>query len=39
MGNPGAQQEEQRSALEQYGLNLTDIAREGKLDPRDWARR
>ncbi len=33
MGNPGAQQEEQRSALEQYGLNLTDIAREGKLDP------
>ena len=33
MGNPGAQQEEQKSALEQYGLNLTDIAREGKLDP------
>ena len=33
MGNPGAQQKEQKSALEQYGLNLTDIAREGKLDP------
>ena len=30
-GNP--QQEEQKSALEQYGMNLTDIAREGKLDP------
>ena len=30
-GNP--QQEEPKSALEQYGMNLTDIAREGKLDP------
>lgn len=30
-GNP--QQEEQKSALEHYGMNLTDIAREGKLDP------
>jgi len=30
-GNP--QQEELKSALEQYGMNLTDIAREGKLDP------
>ncbi|MDA8579827.1 AAA family ATPase [Pontimonas sp.] len=30
-GNP--QQEEQKSSLEQYGMNLTDIAREGKLDP------
>jgi len=30
-GNP--QQEERKSALEQYGMNLTDIAREGKLDP------
>jgi len=33
MADPTAQQEEQKSALEQYGLNLTDIAREGKLDP------
>ncbi len=33
MPNGNAQQEEQKSALEQYGLNLTDIAREGKLDP------
>ena len=33
MADPAAQQEEQKSALEQYGLNLTDIAREGKLDP------
>ncbi len=33
MGDPTAQREEQKSALEQYGLNLTDIAREGKLDP------
>jgi len=32
MADPTAQQE-QKSALEQYGLNLTDIAREGKLDP------
>ncbi len=33
MADPTAQREEQKSALEQYGLNLTDIAREGKLDP------
>lgn len=26
-------QEEQRSALEQFGVNLTDIAKSGKLDP------
>src|SRR3954470_6173030 len=28
-----AQQEDQRSALQQYGINLTDRARQGKLDP------
>ena len=28
-----AQENGQKSALEQYGVNLTDIAREGKLDP------
>ncbi len=28
-----AQQEEQQSALEQFGINLTDRARQGKLDP------
>ena len=33
MANGNPQQEEQKSALEQYGMNLTDIAREGKLDP------
>ena len=27
------QQEEQRSALEQFGVNLTEIAKAGKLDP------
>jgi len=27
------QQEEQKSALEQYGVNLTEIAKSGKLDP------
>ncbi len=27
------QQEEQKSALEQFGLNLTEIAKQGKLDP------
>ncbi|NEM91877.1 ATP-dependent Clp protease ATP-binding subunit [Galbitalea soli] len=26
-------QEEQKTALEQYGINLTEIARSGKLDP------
>jgi ATP-dependent Clp protease ATP-binding subunit ClpB len=33
MANGGSAQEPGKSALEQYGLNLTDIAREGKLDP------
>ncbi len=32
MTNP-AQQDDQRSALEQFGINLTDRARQGKLDP------
>ncbi|HWM35195.1 MAG TPA: AAA family ATPase [Pseudolysinimonas sp.] len=27
------QQEEQKSALQQYGVNLTEIAKSGKLDP------
>ena len=27
------QAQEQQSALQQYGVNLTEIAREGKLDP------
>ncbi len=31
-GAPGTD-EEQKSALEQYGVNLTEIARQGKLDP------
>ncbi|WP_460801063.1 ATP-dependent Clp protease ATP-binding subunit [Microbacterium sp. GXF6406] len=31
MTNPA--QEEQQSALEQFGINLTDRARQGKLDP------
>ncbi|MCU1471415.1 MAG: family ATPase [Glaciihabitans sp.] len=31
-GAPGTQ-EEQKSALEQYGINLTEIAKSGKLDP------
>ncbi len=30
---PQAGQEEQQSALEQFGINLTDRARQGKLDP------
>jgi ATP-dependent Clp protease ATP-binding subunit ClpB len=33
MANGGSAQEPGKTALEQYGLNLTDIAREGKLDP------
>jgi ATP-dependent Clp protease ATP-binding subunit ClpB len=33
MANADPGQEPRKSALEQYGLNLTDIAREGKLDP------
>ncbi|WP_438854102.1 ATP-dependent Clp protease ATP-binding subunit [Agromyces sp. M3QZ16-3] len=31
-GAPSSQ-DEQKSALEQYGVNLTEIARQGKLDP------
>jgi ATP-dependent Clp protease ATP-binding subunit ClpB len=31
-GAPSAQ-EDQKSALEQYGINLTEIAKSGKLDP------
>ncbi|RXZ71771.1 ATP-dependent Clp protease ATP-binding subunit [Agromyces albus] len=31
-GAPGTQ-EEQKSALEQFGINLTEIAKAGKLDP------
>ena len=31
-GAPSSQ-EEQQSALEQFGVNLTDLARQGKLDP------
>ena len=27
------QQQEQKSALEQFGINLTDVAKAGKLDP------
>jgi ATP-dependent Clp protease ATP-binding subunit ClpB len=29
----GSQNQDQQSALEQFGINLTDRAREGKLDP------
>jgi ATP-dependent Clp protease ATP-binding subunit ClpB len=32
-GAPTAADEQQKSALEQYGINLTDQARSGKLDP------
>ncbi|WP_139418262.1 ATP-dependent Clp protease ATP-binding subunit [Agromyces laixinhei] len=32
-GAPSTQEEEQKSALEQYGVNLTEIAKAGKLDP------
>jgi ATP-dependent Clp protease ATP-binding subunit ClpB len=31
--NPQTQQEEAKSALEQYGINLTERAKNGKLDP------
>ena len=31
-GAPGTD-EEQQTALQKYGVNLTDIARAGKLDP------
>ncbi|MGV2982297.1 ATP-dependent Clp protease ATP-binding subunit [Microbacterium sp. AGC85] len=34
MTNPAqSQQDDQQSALEQFGINLTDRARQGKLDP------
>jgi ATP-dependent Clp protease ATP-binding subunit ClpB len=32
-GAPAAPDEKQKSALEQYGINLTEIAKSGKLDP------
>jgi ATP-dependent Clp protease ATP-binding subunit ClpB len=31
--NQNQQQEQQKSALEKFGVNLTDIAKSGKLDP------
>lgn len=31
--NQQADQQEQKSALEQFGVNLTDVAKAGKLDP------
>ncbi|WP_138316672.1 ATP-dependent Clp protease ATP-binding subunit [Rhodoluna limnophila] len=33
MNNQNMQPDDQRSALEKYGVNLTDIAKSGKLDP------
>ncbi|MEN9737943.1 MAG: hypothetical protein RJA26_1176 [Actinomycetota bacterium] len=33
MNNPQNQQQEQKSALEQFGVNLTEVAKAGKLDP------
>jgi len=33
MNNQAPQQEEQQSALEKFGVNLTEIAKSGKLDP------
>ncbi len=33
MNNPNIQQEDQQSALEKYGVNLTEVAKAGKLDP------
>lgn len=33
MNQQNMQQEEQKSALEQFGVNLTEIAKAGKLDP------
>ncbi len=33
MNQQNMQQEEQKSALEQFGVNLTEIAKSGKLDP------
>ena len=31
--NQNMQQEDQKSALEKYGIDLTEIAKSGKLDP------
>jgi ATP-dependent Clp protease ATP-binding subunit ClpB len=33
MNNQNIQQEDQKSALEKYGIDLTEIAKSGKLDP------
>jgi ATP-dependent Clp protease ATP-binding subunit ClpB len=33
MNNPNMQQQDQQSALEKYGVNLTEVAKAGKLDP------
>ena len=33
MNNQNMQQEDQQSALEKYGVNLTEVAKAGKLDP------
>ena len=33
MNNPNMQQEDQQSALGKYGIDLTEIAKSGKLDP------
>lgn len=33
MNNQNMQQEDQRSALEKFGIDLTEIAKSGKLDP------
>ena len=33
MNNPNMHQEDQQSALEKYGIDLTEIAKSGKLDP------
>jgi ATP-dependent Clp protease ATP-binding subunit ClpB len=33
MNNQNMQQEDQQSALEKYGIDLTEIAKSGKLDP------
>src|ERR1700710_979422 len=32
-GAPAASDEKQKTALQQYGVNLTEIAKSGKLDP------
>jgi ATP-dependent Clp protease ATP-binding subunit ClpB len=33
MNNQNMQQEDQKRALEKYGIDLTEIAKSGKLDP------